>query len=357
MRAVAELAKFASASSVVTDGKLNMTSWCENCPGYISSSRGPASREIAVSIQNFCGAFHQLPKKMEAHARKWLSAKADGVEFLITVVEKLLPQVSGFIAEKLLASLLLNQDFWKAACGHPDNFIPVADRNNVEVFQKAAIHELPQDQLACLGNMFEVGIRCEQLDTCRAEYSKAALAQNICSFLVTVYTKAWAAERPSAQELLETVMAMETAVTSLVGTLRKLESCVADEVYVRISNAVSGAIIEPLFGEMLVHLESLVAASTRNIPASYENYLIGRNCAKVKQIMFDKETHKGICGNLEAFTRLNTGFERFMADLTSLKMVPNQHLARMKSVARESGSTFSSHFLVWVHEGNPCRRL
>ena len=248
MRAVAELAKFAFASSAVTDGKLNMTSWCENCPGYISSSRGPASREIAVSIQNYCQAFHQLPKKMEAHARKWLSAKADGVEFLITVVEKLLPQVSGFVAEKLSARLLLNQDFWKAACAHPVNFIPVADRNNVEVFQKAAIHELPQNQLACLVNMFEVGIRCEQLDTCRTEYSKAALAQNISTFLVALYTKAWAAERPSAQELLETVLAMETAVTGLVGTLRKLESCVADEV----SDSVSGAIIEPLFGEMPV---------------------------------------------------------------------------------------------------------
>ena len=53
--------------------------------------------------------------------------------------------------------------------------------------------------------------------------------------------------------------------------------------------------------------------------------------------MFDKETHKGICGSLEAFTRLNTAFDRFVADLTGLKMVPNQHLARMKSVARESG--------------------
>ena len=77
---------------------------------------------------------------------------------------------------------------------------------------------------------------------------KAALAQNISTFLVALYTKAWAAEPPSAQELLETVLVMETAV----GSLRKLESCVADEVYVRISNSVSGAIIEPLFGEMLV---------------------------------------------------------------------------------------------------------
>ena len=269
MRAVAELAKFASASSAVADGELNMKSWCDNCPGYISSSRGLASREIAVSIQNFCQAFHQLPKKMEAPARKWLSGKGDGLEFLITVVEKLLPQVSGFIAEKLLGSLLLNQDFWKAACGHPDNFIPVADRNNVEVFQKAAIHELPQDQLACLGNMFEVGIRCEQLDACRTEYSKAALAQNISAFMVTLHTKAWAAERPSAQELLETVVAMETAVGGLVGTMRKLESSLADELYIRISKSVSGAIIEPLFGEMLVHFESLVGAAARNIPASY----------------------------------------------------------------------------------------
>ena len=80
-----------------------------------------------MSIQNYCQAFHQLLKKMEADARKWLSAKADGVEFLLTVT------VSGFIAEKLSARLLL------------DNFIPVADRNNVEVFQKAAIHELLQD--------------------------------------------------------------------------------------------------------------------------------------------------------------------------------------------------------------------
>ena len=260
------------------------------------------------------------------------------MECLVKLVQELLPKVSESIAERLLASLLQNQDFWKAACGR-DRFLPLADRRNLDIFKQSSSFELPQDKLACLGHMSEVGIQSPRLEQCRADYSKAAVATDASAFLVAHFEKTWAKpDQPTAEELMETITAMECPLSNLMVDLKKLESCTPADMFTEITKLLGTTVVDPLFCEMLPHFEQLLTAATKNIPPNYENWLVGRNVAKVKQCMFQKEVHMAICGSLEAFTKIVATFERAVKDLTALNMMGLPQLARMKSVASQMKS-------------------
>ena len=51
----------------------SMNAWGDSLPEYVANSRGPQSRDISVSIQKFCSAFHALPKDLPEVTRKWIS--------------------------------------------------------------------------------------------------------------------------------------------------------------------------------------------------------------------------------------------------------------------------------------------
>eukprot|EP00439_Symbiodinium_sp_Y106_P054600 s619_g7.t1 len=192
--------------------------------------------------------------------------RGDGMECLVKVVQELLPKVSESIAERLLASLLQNQDFWKAACGR-DRFLPLADRRNLDIFKQSSSFELPQDKLACLGHMSEVGIQSPRLEQCRADYSKAAVATDASAFLVAHFEKTWAKpDQPTAEELMETITAMECPLSNLMVDLKKLESCTPADMFTEITKLLGTTVVDPLFCEMLPHFEQLLTAATKNIP-------------------------------------------------------------------------------------------
>ncbi|CAE7215931.1 unnamed protein product, partial [Symbiodinium sp. CCMP2456] len=317
------------------EGK-SLTTWRSSCAEFVAKARGQSARELAVALQVFSASFQSISSMSHSSATKRaVSVEFDAVLlYFKSLMESLLPEIFESIICNFEASCLEKQDWWKRACGML--FLPEPGATTFESIDRAAVFELPAQQLSCLQGMHEalqsiqVQVDETKLANCKRLYARSLILHGATNFISMTRVH----ENPNEARLLEITQAIEGSLRDgVVKGFASLASCGTAAEIADISTCVTNFVSEMLAKTLLTYLCKHLAQAVKLIPENLDNWLVARNTSMIKNQVLKRETHQAILGSFEQLTKVHELLDGLIVDMAT--MVPAHMLSKLKSATRD----------------------